>query len=188
MSYTKYILLSGKTSKPYPTSRSRSRKWHKVQLAMPYLIDGHNLIPKLGLRLDSMDDEMELIAILQEFCRMEHRQVEVFFDGAPVGQARTQKVGAVTAHFVRLGNTADNAIRSRLKQLGKSAKNWTVVSSDRQVQTETRAARAEVISSDSFAGMLKQAHDSSPKPGNERKLSPKEVDDWLKLFEERRHK
>ena len=37
---------------------------------MPYLIDGHNLIPKLGLRLDSVDDEMELVAILQEFCRL----------------------------------------------------------------------------------------------------------------------
>ena len=46
---------------------------------MPYLIDGHNLIPRLGLRLDSMDDEMELIAILQEFYRTERRQVEVFF-------------------------------------------------------------------------------------------------------------
>jgi hypothetical protein len=31
------------------------------------LIDGHNLIPKLGLRSDSSDDEMELAAILQEF-------------------------------------------------------------------------------------------------------------------------
>ena len=155
---------------------------------MPYLIDGHNLIPKLGLRLDSIDDEMELIAILQEFCRMERRQVEVFFDGAPADQAGNRKLGSVTAYFVRLGNTADNAIRYRLRQLGKSAKNWMVVSSDRQVQAEARAARAEVISSDSFAGMLKQAHDASPKPGNERKLSAKEVDDWLKLFEERRHK
>ena len=155
---------------------------------MPYLIDGHNLIPKLGLRLDSIDDEMELIAILQEFSRMEHRQLEVFFDGAPIHQAGTRKLGSVTAHFVRLGNTADNAIRNRLKQLGKSAKNWSVVSSDRQVQAEAAAARAEVISSDSFAGMLKQAHQSAPKPGNERKLSPQEVDDWLRLFEERRHK
>ena len=155
---------------------------------MPYLIDGHNLIPRLGLRLDSIDDEMQLIAILQEFCRMEHRQLEVFFDGAPIAQAGTRRLGSVTAHFVRLGNTADNAIRNRLKQLGKSAKNWTVVSSDRQVQAEAGAVRAEVISSDSFAGMLKQAHDSAPKPGNERKLSPQEVDDWLRLFEERRHK
>ena len=155
---------------------------------MPYLIDGHNLIPKLGLRLDSIDDEMELISILQEFCRLERRQVEVFFDGAPAAQAGTRKLGAVTANFVRLGTTADNAIRNRLKKLGKNAKNWTVVSSDRQVQAEARAAHAEVTSSDAFAGMLKRARDSASKPVTDRKLSQKEVEDWLKLFEDRRHK
>src|SRR5688500_15452880 len=99
---------------------------------MPYLIDGHNLIPKIGLRLDSVDDEMELIVILQEFYRIAHRQLEVYFDGAPAAQAGSRKLGAVNAHFIRLGTSADNAIRSRLKKLGKSAKNWTVVSSDRQ--------------------------------------------------------
>ena len=149
---------------------------------MPYLIDGHNLIPKLGLRLDSVDDEMELIAILQEFCRLERKQVEVYFDGAPTPQAGTRKLGAVTAHFVRLGATADNAIRIRLKKLGRAAKNWTVVSSDRQVQAEARAVHAEVISSNSFAKLLKQARDSAPKSAEDRKLSQKEVDDWLKLF------
>lgn len=154
---------------------------------MPYLIDGHNLIPKLGLRLDSPDDEIELIAILREFCRLEQRQAEVFFDGAPPAQAGTRKLGAVTAHFVRLGGTADDAIRKRLKALGKSARNWTVVSSDRQVQAEARAAQAEVISSDSFAGTLKHARDSAPKANPDRKLSPKEVEDWLREFEERNH-
>jgi predicted RNA-binding protein with PIN domain len=154
---------------------------------MPYLIDGHNLIPKLGLRLDSMDDEMELIGILQEFCRLERKQAEVFFDGAPAPHAGTRKLGTVTAHFVRLGATADDAIRKRLKILGKGARNWTVVSSDRQVQAEARAASAEFISSEAFAGMLKQARTSAPKPNPERKLSQKEVDDWLKLFEERGH-
>ena len=155
---------------------------------MPYLIDGHNLIPKLGLRLDSMDDENELIAILQEFCRLERKQVEVYFDGAPTPHAGTRKLGTVTAHFVPLGTTADDAIRRRLKRMGKSAKNWTVVSSDRQVQTETRAAQATVISSDEFARQLKQAQSSAPKPANDRNLSKQEVDNWLKLFEERRHK
>ena len=152
---------------------------------MPYLIDGHNLIPKLGLRLDSMDDELELIEILAEFCRVEQRQVEVFFDGAPATQAGTRKLGAVTARFVRLGDTADNAIRGRLKQLGKSARNWAVVSSDRQVQAEARAIHAEVISSDVFAAMLKEARSSAPKRDPDPKLSPKEIEDWLKVFEER---
>lgn len=155
---------------------------------MPYLIDGHNLIPKLGLRLDSPDDEMELVAILQEYCRRVRKQVDVYFDGAPGPQAGSRKLGAVTAHFVRLGTTADNAIRRRLKTLGKSARNWTVVSSDRQVQAEAQAARAEVVSSDSFAAMLKQVRASAPKASEDRKLSDEEVENWLKLFEERRHK
>ncbi len=155
---------------------------------MPYLIDGHNLIPKLGLRLNSMDDEMELVAILQEFCRIERRQVEVFFDGAPAPHAGTRRLGTVTAHFVPLGTTADEAIRRHLRKMGKSARNWTVVSSDRQVQADAHAAQADVISSDAFAVTLKQARNSAPKSTNERKLSSQEVDDWLKLFEERRHK
>jgi predicted RNA-binding protein with PIN domain len=153
---------------------------------MPYLIDGHNLIPKLGLRLDSPDDEMELVAILQEFCRLERRQAEVYFDGAP--QASTRRLGAVTAHFVPLTTTADNAIRNRVKKMGKSAKNWTVVSSDRQVQAESRASQADVMSSDSFAMLLRQARDTAPKPTEDRKLSKQEVDEWLKVFEQRKHK
>jgi predicted RNA-binding protein with PIN domain len=155
---------------------------------MPYLIDGHNLIPKLGLRLDSMDDEMELVAILQEFSRLERRQVEVYFDGAPTPHAGTRKLGTVTAHFVLLGTTADDAIRRRVKKMGKSAKNWTVVSSDRQVQADARAAQADITSSDAFAILLRQARNSAPKPAEDRKLSKQEVDDWLKLFEQRKHK
>lgn len=151
--------------------------------SMPYLIDGHNLIPKLGLRLDSIDDEMELVAILQEFCRVERRQVEVYFDGAPAPHAGTRKLGAITAHFVRLGTTADNAIRNRVKKLGKAAKNWIVVSSDRQVQAEARAVRAETLSSDEFAKALKQVMNSANVSKSERLVTKTEVDEWLKLFE-----
>ena len=150
---------------------------------MPYLIDGHNLIPKMGLHLDSVDDELELIAILQEFCRLERKQVEVYFDGAPALQAGTRKYGLVTAHFVPQKTTADNAIRIRLKKMGKSAKNWIIVSSDRRVQLEAHAARAEVLSSESFAAMLKQVRDSAPKANNDRKLTRQEVEDWIKVFE-----
>lgn len=147
---------------------------------MPYIVDGHNLIPKLGLRLDSADDELELIAILQEFCRLERRQVDVYFDGAPSPQ--TRKHGSVTAHFVRLGETADNAIRRRLKTMSKSAKNWSVVSSDRQVQAEARTARSEIISSDEFAKTLKQVMNSPRVNKAERTVSKTEVDEWLDLF------
>ena len=155
---------------------------------MPYLIDGHNLIPKLGLHLDSLDDEMELISILQEFCRRERKQVEVYFDGAPTSHAGKRKLGAVTAHFVPIGKTADHAIRNRLKLLGNSAKNWIVVTSDRQVQAEARAARAEIISSDSFAKSLQHAPNPAPKVSHDRKLSDDEVNEWMRVFEEKNKK
>jgi len=143
----------------------------------------------MGLRLDSVDDELELIAILQEFSRLERKkQVEVYFDGAPTHRAGAHKHGTITAHFVPLNTTADNAIRSRLKKMGNSAKTWTVVTSDRRVQLEARDARAEVITSDAFAKLLKQARNTASKSSNDKKLSEQEIEDWLKLFTEKNHK
>ncbi len=154
---------------------------------MPYLVDGHNLIPKAGLRLDSPDDEMKLVALLQEFCRLHRRQVEVYFDGAPAGQAGTRKLGAVKATFVRTGTTADAAIAQRLKRLGRAARNWTVVSSDRQVQAEARAVHAEALTSEAFARLL-QPSEKPPASTAERPLSPNEVEEWLNLFRSRGHR
>ena len=87
---------------------------------MPYLIDGHNLIPKLGLHLESIDDELELVGKLQEFCRLRRAKVEVFFNGAPAGQSSTRRAGMVTAHFVRKESSADTAIENRLVQLKRA--------------------------------------------------------------------
>ena len=153
---------------------------------MPYLIDGHNLIPKVGLHLNSPDDEMELVAILKEFARLKRQQVEVYFDGAPIGQAGTRKLGTIRAHFVPLGQTADSAIRSRLKKMEKDAKNWIIVSSDHEVQNAARVVRAQVVTSDEFVKMLRAATNSAPKANTEnKKLSAQEVDEWLKLFREK---
>jgi len=156
---------------------------------MPYLVDGHNLIPKVGLRLDSFDDELELVTILQEFSRLHRRQVEVYFDGAPADQAGTRRLGTVKAYFVRAGTTADAAIARRLRKMGRAAKNWTVVSSDRQVQAEARNVRAEVLSSDEFARLLYQTpRGETTKPAADRKISPAEVDEWMKIFGSRGHR
>lgn len=156
---------------------------------MPYLVDGHNLIPKVGLRLDSFDDEMQLVAVLQKFCRLHRKKVEVYFDGAPAGQAGTRGLGTVKAHFVRAGTSADAAMARRLNKLGRAVKNWTVVSSDRQVQAEARSARAEVLSSEEFAYLLQQTpRGEASKPAVDQKVSPAEVDEWLKIFGSKGHR
>jgi uncharacterized protein len=152
---------------------------------MPYLIDGHNLIPKIGLRLDHPDDEMELARILQDFSRVKRQPVEVYFDGAPAGQAGTRKIGMVKAHFVRAGQTADAAIRARLNSMGKDAKNWTVVSSDREVRSSARVSHAQSVSSEDFVKQLRAALSTAPQTGVEEKpLSASDVEEWLRLFKD----
>lgn len=149
---------------------------------MPYLIDGHNLIPKLGLQLDSLDDEMQLVGVLQEFARISRREVEVYFDGAPAGQARTRRFGVVTAHFVRLGSTADAAIKQHLKRLGKGARNWTVVTSDRDIRATAREVHAKLATSDEFAAQLKGMPRGKEGTTGEAEMTEEELAEWLRLF------
>jgi uncharacterized protein len=154
-------------------------------IRMPYLVDGHNLIPKIpGLKLTDLDDEDRLVTLLQAYCRLQRKQVEVFFDGAPPGTAGRRAYGLLTAHFVRQGTTADAAIRRRLGQLQRSARNWTVVSSDQAVQREARSRQADCLSSESFALILARALEGGDHAGSEDigASAAGEVDEWLRLF------
>lgn len=152
---------------------------------MPYLIDGHNLIPKIGLRLSEPDDEIELISVLQDFSRLKRQPVEVYFDGAPAASSGTRKLGTIKAHFVSLGTSADSAMRARLNNMGKSAKNWTVVSSDREVQSAAKMNGAKFISSEEFVKLLRETISKVNKKNREEKsISAKEVEEWLKVFSE----
>jgi predicted RNA-binding protein with PIN domain len=48
---------------------------------MQYLIDGHNLIPKVpGLSLSDPDDEEQLINKLSGWARISRQKIIVFFD------------------------------------------------------------------------------------------------------------
>lgn len=157
---------------------------------MPYLIDGHNLIPKIaGLSLGSIDDENQLIQKLQTFQRQSRKKVEVFFDGAPPGEKRVQNIGGVKAHFVRQGKTADRAIIDRLDQLGNDARNWTVVSSDRQVLAAARGNRASTLSSGAFAQLMSSTDERASQSATvqeEPMISPAEVEEWLRLFRDKK--
>ncbi|MFZ3080501.1 MAG: NYN domain-containing protein [Bellilinea sp.] len=151
---------------------------------MPYMIDGHNLIPKVrGLSLQNLDDELELIKRLQTFCRVRRQAVEVYFDKAVTGRSGTKSFGMVKAHFVPASSNADTAIRQALKRLERKARNWQVVSSDRQVQAEARSAHAAVITAEEFAAQLEEALMQAVKsPSDGQRLSVEEVDAWLELF------
>lgn len=154
---------------------------------MRYLVDGHNLIPHVpGLRLAALDDEVELIQQLQAFCALGGHQVEVYFDNAPAGGVGARRFGRVTAHFVRAGNTADAAIARRLNGMGRSARQWCVVSSDRSVQAAARACQAEVLPSPEFALRMQALPRPPAVEKSETSLTPDEVDEWLRIFQPKR--
>ena len=152
---------------------------------MPYIIDGHNLIPKVpGLSLDDTEDELELVKLLQEFCRIKQKQVEVYFDNAPAGSSGARTYGCVVARFVRQGSTADQAIQSKLRRLGGDARNWTVVSSDREVRNSARSARAKSMRVEEFAQKLNKviSNSSTENINQEAELSSEELEEWMTLF------
>ena len=149
---------------------------------MPYIIDGHNLIGKIpGLRLDDLDDEKALIEIVQSFCQQTGKDAEIYFDRSASGHARASVHGRVTARFVRSGETADQAIARHLKRLSNEAANWTVVSSDHEVQNAARRSRSRVISSEEFNRKLYSGETSGSDEENPN-LSNEELDEWLDLF------
>jgi len=141
---------------------------------MPYLIDGHNLIPYIpGLSLKDMDDEIALINLLQGFSRSPAR-------------AGSRSFGSVKAHFVRQESTADKAMINRLSRMGKEAKNWTVVTSDREILVEAKSAHSQTLKSADFAAELSRANSgnsSNPDKGDTPEVSNGEVDYWLDQFD-----
>jgi predicted RNA-binding protein with PIN domain len=156
---------------------------------MPLMVDGHNLIPRIpGLSLQEIDDETRLIELLQDYSRRRRKPVEVYFDNAPPGISTMRSFGTVVAHFTHQGQTADDAIRARLIRLGRSARNWTVVSSDLAVQASARAVHARVLASETFARELIMAIEGTSSEAGKRSeasLSPEEVNNWLEIFKKR---
>ncbi|RPH75658.1 hypothetical protein EHM76_01140, partial [bacterium] len=151
---------------------------------MFWIIDGHNLIPHVpGISLRDLDDESKLIQWLLDFARIEQDTIAVYFDQAPVGQPSVKKFGRVTAHFVRIGKTADQAIGERVKREGKSARNATVVSSDQQVQRNARSLRAAILSSPEFVQrMIAASQKQSSTEKREPDIPSHEVEEWMNLF------
>ena len=115
--------------------------------------------------------------------------MEVFFDGALPGESGIRKIGGVKTHFVRHGATADSAIVKRLKELGNDARNWTVVSSDRQVLAAARSSRASTLSSQAFAQLMSTTNEraSQSAPAQEEQIGPAEVEEWLQLFRDKKN-
>lgn len=151
---------------------------------MPYLIDGHNLIGVLpDLDLADIDDERKLLEKLTRFCAATRRKVNVYFDHGQLENGSFQGGPFLKAFFIRSPRTADDAIKAELVKLGRTAANWTVVSSDREVQRAARMAGARIINSDAFIDVLEPSSESEDDMKADTTLSDDEIDRWIAMFQ-----
>jgi predicted RNA-binding protein with PIN domain len=151
---------------------------------MPYLIDGHNLIgahPEIDL--SDPEDEVALIERLEAYFAEIGKSATLYFDHRAPEARKRFRVGRLDVHFISPPRTADEAILNRLRQLGGEAKNYTVVSSDGDVQGGAQRAGARILSSQTFARLLittgaRKSDPAKPTPS----LSEEDIKVWEELF------
>ena len=153
---------------------------------MHYLIDGHNLIAKMpDISLDDPDDEVKLVLRLRQWTAgSRKRRVTVIFDGGlPGGAARHLSSRPVKVIFASAGQPADALLINRIQDARNPAE-FTLVSSDREVQAAAKTRKMPLVLSGTFAARLKpdpSETDTSETPA-EPSLDEEEVAEWLELF------
>lgn len=155
---------------------------------MPYLIDGHNLIGTgllPGISLSDEDDEVKLVRLLRRFQPRVRTRITVVFDkGLPGGQSRALSGGGVEVVFASAsGQTADAVIKARIRH-ARHPQGLRVVTDDIEVQAVARQHKARVISSHAFVRELTRPLSKRPEREHVR-LSEEEVEEWLRIFQER---
>ena len=156
---------------------------------MNLLIDGHNLIGQVpGISLQDEDDEAQLVMLLRGYATAKRtRSVVVVFDHGVYGHPQRLDGYNVTCYFARSPQDADTQIIRRISAIARPS-DWRVVTSDRQVARAASDRGIKVISSTEFARELTAPPKRRSQPVGEKprdvRLSPSEVDEWLKLFGE----
>jgi predicted RNA-binding protein with PIN domain len=156
--------------------------------AVPLLVDGHNLIGQMpGLNLADEDDEAQLVMLLRRYTTAKRgRQAIVVFDRGIYGHPQRLNGYGVTCHFARSPGDADAQIIKRLSTLQRP-RDWTVVTSDRQVARAAQERGVRVISSQAFARQLLGPPSPAAPPQHDKpdiQLSDAEVEEWLQVFGE----
>lgn len=160
----------------------------RYNAGMPMLIDGHNLIGQIpGLSLSDPDDEGDLVMLLRRYTTARRgRKVVVVFDHGVYGHPQRLDGYGVSCYFARSPQDADAQLIRRIRAL-KRPREWTLVTSDRQVARVAVEYGVRVISAHEFARQLTAPAQPAPAALDERRdvrLSEAEIEEWLRLFGE----
>ena len=152
---------------------------------MPYLIDGHNLIASLpDIHLDDPDDEMKLVIKLRGFAAGARKKCVVVFDsGLPAGRSKDSTRGVTVIFAAAQRSSADALIKRRINQM-PDPRNWTLVSSDRDLRNHARRRAMNTMTAADFARRLQRAKAAPASHGEEihPAISAEETAAWLAAF------
>ena len=146
---------------------------------MPILVDGNNLLHRLPRPNRNREQVRRMVL---DHCRHERVKITVVFDGPPPpGAPPREELGTVTVVYAG-SETADDVIIRGLPG-GASARNWVVVTDDRELQARARNKGASIRT---HAEWSRKRPPPPPKPRIESRLSSHEVAEWEEFFANRR--
>jgi predicted RNA-binding protein with PIN domain len=174
-------------------------------MATHIVIDGYNLIfadPRLReMALASLDEARRMLeGALSSYRTHTGSDITLVFDGAREGVPGgvIEHRSGITVIFSAAGRTADAAVEDVTRDVIARERGAAVavVSSDREVGRRVRRLGARVRRSREFASQMwaRLHRKDRPRggeridPQKERRLSPREVEAWERLFRERRRK
>lgn len=156
---------------------------------MPIVIDGNNLIGSSpDISLDDPAARKKILLLVRKYQESRNGNFIVVFDGSPEG---TYSSGAPASKFSvvypRYGCSADDEIKEILNGYS-DFRSVKLVSSDRDLKDFARGKGAKTVNSIEFYFELKKVYRLNGKKEEKlkrihNKLSKKEVERWLKVFE-----
>ncbi|MBC8162786.1 MAG: NYN domain-containing protein [Roseiflexaceae bacterium] len=155
---------------------------------MKFLIDGHNLIGQMpGISLSDEDDEAKLVLALRGFATADRRRsLIVVFDHGVYGHPHSLDGYGVACFFARSPQDADTQLIKRITAITRPSE-WRVITSDREVARAATSHNIRVTSSHDFVHELSapaKPRTAQPTDKPEARLSPAQINEWLRLFGE----
>lgn len=155
-----------------------------------FLIDGYNLMHQFPQWQKLIQNDLtlareRLLALLCRFVQTKRVRVTVIFDGQEGKNSNTHFHG-IQILFSKPPQKADDLLKKYIAKYERR-KEWTVVTSDREIVHYAKACGVSVESSKHFAQSLiyKESPHVDAKYGDPPPLTEKEIAQWLELFEKR---
>jgi predicted RNA-binding protein with PIN domain len=156
-----------------------------------YIIDGYNYI----MRFSPIDFSQEhalwdarekLVHQMVAYLGQKKIRITIVFDGQDVkGISRKPRPAGISVRFSRAPEKADPLIIKMVSE-SKSPANITVVTSDKQLANICKAYGCLDMSVEAFASkMTTERQDTAVSEKYDVNMTPKDVEEWMRLFAER---